>query len=170
MQLIKIITHLISNGIKYNHPKGSVNIISTICSEGYIEIAIQDTGAGIQQHHWEDIFTAFTRLEYAEKKQIGGVGVGLSISRMLARKMHGDINLSHSSPDGSLFIISLPTSENPGLSAQLKVTQIVTSNRMRLIHKETTFITSPHRQYCLADTEQERKSGLCRNALISLLT
>jgi len=68
MQLIKIITHLISNGIKYNHPKGSVNIISTICSEGYIEIAIQDTGAGIQQHHWEDIFTAFTRLEYAEKK------------------------------------------------------------------------------------------------------
>ena len=90
-----------------------------IAAEGHIEIAIQDTGVGIGKEHWKDIFSPFTRLEYAESHQIGGVGVGLSLARSLMRKMHGDITLSHSSPDGSLFIITLPRSEDLGISAQL---------------------------------------------------
>ena len=90
----------------------------SIAAEGHIEIAIQDTGVGIPKEHWKEIFSPFTRLEYAEAHQIGGVGVGLSLARSLMRKMQGDIALSHSSPDGSLFIINLPRSEDLGISAQ----------------------------------------------------
>ncbi len=119
LKLMQVVTHIVSNAVKYNHNKGSVNIMCAIAVEGHIEIAIQDTGVGIGKEHWKDIFLPFTRLEYAESHQIGGVGVGLSLARSLIRKMQGDISLSHSSPDGSLFIITLPISEDLGISAQL---------------------------------------------------
>ena len=119
LKLVEIIVHLITNGIKYNHPKGSVNIISAISAEGNIEIAIQDSGVGVDKAYFKEIFLPFKRLEYAELNQIGGIGVGLSLARKLARKMKGDITLAHSSPDGSLFIITLLRSSDLGLSAQL---------------------------------------------------
>ncbi len=119
LKLMQVVIHIISNAVKYNHNKGSVNIMSSIAAEGHIEIAIQDTGVGISKEHWKEIFSPFTRLEYAESHQIGGVGVGLSLARSLMRKMQGDITLSHSSPDGSLFIISLPRSEDLDIRAQL---------------------------------------------------
>ena len=119
LNLMQVVTHIVSNAVKYNNKKGSVNIMCSIAAEGHIEIAVQDTGVGIDKEHWNDIFSPFTRLEYAESHQIGGVGVGLSLARSLMRKMHGDISLSHSSPDGSLFIITLPRSEDLGISAQL---------------------------------------------------
>lgn len=119
LKLMQVITHVISNAVKYNHKKGSVNIMCAIAPEGHIEIAIQDTGVGIEKEHWKDIFLPFTRLDYAESHQIGGVGVGLSLARSLMRKMHGEITISHSSPDGSLFIITLPRFEDLGISAQL---------------------------------------------------
>ncbi|OUS25004.1 hypothetical protein A9Q99_22420 [Gammaproteobacteria bacterium 45_16_T64] len=111
LKLMQIVTHLISNGIKYNQDKGSVNIISTVISDTCVEIAVQDTGVGIAKEHWNVIFSPFIRLEYAEANEIGGVGVGLSISRIFARKMGGDITLSHSSPEGSLFILRLHRAE-----------------------------------------------------------
>ena len=110
LKLIQVVTHIVSNAVKYNHKKGSVNIMCAIAAEGHIEIAIQDTGVGISKEHWKEIFLPFTRLEYAESNQIGGVGVGLSLARSLMRNMQGDIVLSHSSSDGSLFIINLPKS------------------------------------------------------------
>lgn len=119
LALVQVIVHLITNGIKYNHPKGSVNIISAISSEGNIEIAVQDTGVGVAKEYVKEIFLPFKRLEYAESNQIGGIGVGLSLARKLTRKMKGDITLAHSSPEGSLFVITLPRSADLGLSAQL---------------------------------------------------
>jgi len=119
LKLMQVVTHIVSNAVKYNHKKGSVNIMCAIAAEGHIEIAVQDTGVGVSKEYWNDIFSPFTRLEYAESHQIGGVGVGLSLARSLMRKMQGDIVLSHSSPDGSLFIITLPKADDVEICSQL---------------------------------------------------
>ncbi|OUR86721.1 hypothetical protein A9Q81_27760 [Gammaproteobacteria bacterium 42_54_T18] len=118
LKLMQVVTHIVSNAVKYNHKKGSVNIMCAIAVEGHIEIAIQDTGVGINKKYWKDIFSPFTRLEYAESHQIGGVGVGLSLARSLMKNMQGDIVLAHSSEDGSLFIINLPKSEDLEVNSQ----------------------------------------------------
>ena len=66
--------------------------------------SVTDTGVGVKEEDRERIFENFVKLD--EYK--GGVGLGLSICRRLARLMNGDVNLDVQYTEGARFILSLP--------------------------------------------------------------
>jgi hypothetical protein len=69
---------------------------------------VEDTGAGIEQRHLERIFEPFTQAQSGYTREKTGAGLGLSISRRLARLMGGDVTVESTVGVGSVFTLWLP--------------------------------------------------------------
>lgn len=111
----QILGNLISNAIKYTPAGGSVSIRLRV-KEGtangkrtgeWLAIDVRDTGRGIPEEHREDIFTEFYRLPDAHTIA-NGTGIGLSISRRVARLLGGDLTLESANGAGAAFTLWLP--------------------------------------------------------------
>jgi len=104
----QILLNLITNAIKFTSSGGSIAV--TCDSEaGTVRIQVQDTGVGIRPVDIERVFEPFVQIDRhltAETQQ--GVGLGLSISRELARAMRGDLTLQSAEGAGSTFTLTLP--------------------------------------------------------------
>ena len=68
---------------------------------------IEDSGVGIPQDKWGKIFGSFEQVDSSDTRDYGGSGLGLTISRQLARKMGGDITVSSKIGVGSIFRCSM---------------------------------------------------------------
>jgi signal transduction histidine kinase len=104
----QIIINVMMNAVKYS-TKG-VGVITLTCSSaGNTAIAeIADNGPGIPAATLEAIFEPFVQLSSGLANREGGVGLGLAISRDLARAMHGDLVAKSTVGLGSSFILTLP--------------------------------------------------------------
>jgi PAS domain S-box-containing protein len=106
----QILTNLLGNSIKFTE-KGSIKFIIS-CSHGpdvfRLKFKITDTGEGISPENHEKIFEDFVVISSGGKRQTRGDGLGLSISRKIARKMGGDIIVESNINEGATFILSLP--------------------------------------------------------------
>jgi signal transduction histidine kinase len=107
-RLKQIIVNLISNAIKYT-PKGSVTV-SAKADGRWVYVTVADTGIGMSSQQAKDLFGKFYRVVSEQTKQISGTGLGLWISRELARKMKGDITVESIEGVGSHFTLQLPKS------------------------------------------------------------
>lgn len=102
----QIITNLLSNAVKYTE-KGKVEV-SIKESEGQIGIMVADTGFGIGPDGLKHLFEKFYRVRTESTAKIAGTGLGLWISREIARKMGGDLTVESIEGIGSHFTLSLP--------------------------------------------------------------
>ncbi|HUF12941.1 MAG TPA: ATP-binding protein [Longimicrobiales bacterium] len=102
----QILLNLVGNAIKFTD-SGSVTV-SVEPSGQEIEVLIADTGQGIPPHEMERIFEPFTQVDASATRRVGGTGLGLAVSRHLARLMGGDIRADSSPGAGSRFRLSLP--------------------------------------------------------------
>lgn len=108
VRLKQVILNLLSNGIKYNNPNGSVKVIKEISKDKQtIRLKFIDTGAGIPSDKLKDIFEPFNRLE-ADKTAIEGTGIGLSICEKLMEMMGGNLKAESVVGVGSEFSIEIP--------------------------------------------------------------
>ena len=106
----RLVGNIVDNAIKFTD-QGSVRI-----EAGRIEgveparmvIDVRDTGVGIPPEKKEEIFLPFTQDDNSSTREYGGAGLGLSVSRQLARLLGGDITVSSRPGKGSTFTISLP--------------------------------------------------------------
>jgi signal transduction histidine kinase len=73
-----------------------------------VAIVVEDTGPGIPADRQESIFEPFVQLDRSLTNTTEGVGLGLAISRDLARGMSGDLTVSSAAGDGSCFTLVLP--------------------------------------------------------------
>ena len=73
-------------------------------------VAVSDDGPGIESRHHEAVFQRYLRLDSENDAPRGGHGLGLACSRILARSMGGDIQLTSSRGKGALFRLNLPIS------------------------------------------------------------
>lgn len=107
-RVIQIISNLIGNALKYT-PEGSPIEISydTDTATGTVEVEVTDHGPGIAADEQEKVFERFYRIEDPLTMRTGGSGLGLHISRQLARAMGGDVTLKSSPGQGSTFILRL---------------------------------------------------------------
>jgi signal transduction histidine kinase len=104
----QILLNLVMNAVKYT-PRGggTITLRCTVTSDSVIT-DVADTGSGIPSEKLEAIFEPFVQLGARLTDQQGGVGLGLAISRDLARGMHGDLTVQSTVGAGSKFTLTLP--------------------------------------------------------------
>jgi signal transduction histidine kinase len=115
-QVRQILINLLSNAIKYNKPGGRVQVgLDTDPHPGPrgIGLAVSDTGIGLSAADLKGLFQPFNRLG-AGLGAVQGQGLGLAISRELARAMGGDITVRSTLGEGSVFTLWLPPAGPPG--------------------------------------------------------
>jgi signal transduction histidine kinase len=102
----QILLNLLSNAIKFSDA-GEV-VVSTRENGESISISIADSGIGIAAENLERIFAPFWQVEQRSTRRVGGTGLGLSVSRSLARLLGGDVSVESTADGGSTFTVSLP--------------------------------------------------------------
>lgn len=109
MRVRQIILNLMSNAIKFT-PSGSVTLQARV-EEGRMRVSVIDTGIGIPEHALAHIFDRFEQAERDTDKHYGGTGLGLDISKQLARMHGGDLTVHSTVGQGSTFSFTLPIVE-----------------------------------------------------------
>jgi len=111
-RLEQILTNLIDNAIKFNHPNGEVVVTAATPQDGhYTLIKVRDTGPGIPPEHLPRVFERFYRVDKARSRDLGGTGLGLAIVKHLARAHGGEAYVTSEFGAGCEFVIKLPNRE-----------------------------------------------------------
>lgn len=116
LRLRQILYNLLSNAIKFTHAgKIFINCDLKIVGQNVEAVfSVIDTGIGIQENRLDEIFEDFIQAESSSARTYGGSGLGLGISRRLARLMNGDIKVKSIPDKGSEFTlhIKMPVSSD----------------------------------------------------------
>lgn len=107
----QILMNFGSNAIKYNRARGTVLFSLSTPRPGFVRVAVRDTGLGIPADKQDKLFQPFQRAGQ-ELGSIEGTGIGLVITRRLARLMNGDVGFWSVPGTGSEFWIDLPSHES----------------------------------------------------------
>jgi signal transduction histidine kinase len=102
-----VIANLTDNAIKYS-PAGGVIWFTVSERRGLATVSVEDEGIGIAADAIGMLFTRFGRIQTPENAHIGGTGLGLYLSREIARRHGGDILVEARRPQGSRFTLVLP--------------------------------------------------------------
>jgi signal transduction histidine kinase len=102
----QILLNLLSNAIKFSDD-GDIVVRSRLNGES-VAVSIADRGIGIAAENLEKIFDPFWQVEQRSTRRIGGTGLGLSVSRSLARLLGGEVSVESGLDQGSMFTLTLP--------------------------------------------------------------
>ncbi|MCR9233556.1 MAG: PAS domain S-box protein [bacterium] len=110
-RLRQILMNLVGNAVKFTE-QGQIQLIVELSQQGetaFLQFDIQDTGPGMSSTQAEKIFNAFSQADTSVTRQHGGTGLGLVISRKLARLMNGEVSLVWTRQGtGTCFRLLLP--------------------------------------------------------------
>lgn len=102
-----IVANLLDNAVKYSLGKG--DITCTVRQvDGTAEVAVRDHGPGIKPGDLRRLFNRFERIVTSENQHVAGTGLGLYLSRELARLHGGDLTVTSTPGQGSNFALRLP--------------------------------------------------------------
>lgn len=104
--LKQVLLNLLSNAVKYNRDNGQVKVACKNQNNDRVRISISDTGLGIPEEKYTDLFEPFSRLG-AEHTNVEGTGIGLAICKNMVEIMGGEIGLHSELNQGSTFWIDL---------------------------------------------------------------
>ena len=105
-QLSELFLSILDNSIKYNRPKGSVNL-SLARLDNWAVVKVADTGIGIAPEALDKVFDRFYR-EDVSRGEIPGTGLGLPIAKGIAEGHGGRIEVESRVGEGSTFTVYLP--------------------------------------------------------------
>ena len=103
----QILLNLLSNSVKFTPPGGRIDVRSEVSGDKVL-LHVSDTGIGIPAERLESVFEPFVQVHRTLKDPTGGVGLGLAISRDLARGMGGELTVRSTPAEGSTFTLTLP--------------------------------------------------------------
>ncbi|MEA5553820.1 ATP-binding protein [Anabaena cylindrica UHCC 0172] len=109
LRLRQMLVHLLSNAFKFTETSGEIGLRVNRW-EGWIAFTVWDTGIGIPEHQQHLIFQKFQQLENPLTRQFEGTGLGLVLTRALARLHGGDVSFLSREGNGSQFTLLLPPS------------------------------------------------------------
>jgi signal transduction histidine kinase len=109
MRLKQILLNLLSNACKFTK-EGEVALRVRRVADGrdWVELAVADTGIGLTAEQQAKLFQEFTQADSLTARRYGGTGLGLALSRKLARMMGGDVTVTSEPGKGSMFTVRLP--------------------------------------------------------------
>ncbi|HET8656697.1 MAG TPA: ATP-binding protein [Longimicrobiaceae bacterium] len=105
-KLLQVLLNLLSNAVKFTR-RGAVRMEARPV-EGAVEIAVRDTGVGIDAADHERIFEPFWQVEQPITRREGGTGLGLSVTRRLLELLGGDVRVESARGEGSTFTARVP--------------------------------------------------------------
>jgi signal transduction histidine kinase len=105
-QLKRVIRNLVDNAIKYSPDGGAVTIRSRVIP-GYLEVSVQDEGIGLTREQQKHVFDKFYQVS-APGVDKGGIGVGLTISKLIIESHGGQIRVTSEPGAGSTFTFTVP--------------------------------------------------------------
>jgi signal transduction histidine kinase len=109
-RLVQILTNLASNAVKYT-PEGGQIFVTASRDNGFLRIAVQDTGIGMSQADQARLFTQFFRSDNPAVREQPGWGLGLSVTQSLVELLGGKIGVESDLGQGSTFWFTLPLSD-----------------------------------------------------------
>ncbi|HST07184.1 MAG TPA: HAMP domain-containing sensor histidine kinase [Gemmatimonadaceae bacterium] len=130
-KLRQMLVNLLSNGIKFTD-RGEVRVTCAV-NNGSLEIRIADTGVGIAAENFDDIFEPFWQAEQTATRKTGGTGLGLSVTRKLARLLGGDVTVASRIGAGSTFVLTLPMNAPSGESIRRRDTPSTPSGPLQAV-------------------------------------
>jgi len=120
-RVLQILANLLSNAVKFTEPGGTIHVRVSTTQETtsphlpneqrWIAVQVADTGAGIAPEQLDDVFSPFVQGTGGHTRPQDGAGLGLTISRRLARLMRGDVTVTSTVGQGSEFTLWLPAAE-----------------------------------------------------------
>jgi signal transduction histidine kinase/CheY-like chemotaxis protein len=109
-KVAQILRNLISNALKFTE-MGEVRVTARPDEDGaFIAFSVRDSGIGIAPEHRELIFEEFSQVQTRLQKKVKGTGLGLPLSRSLARLLGGDLTVESVPGQGSVFTLTIPMS------------------------------------------------------------
>jgi CheY-like chemotaxis protein/two-component sensor histidine kinase len=116
-KVAQIIKNFLSNAVKFTHQGGVVVSLSEHRASHHkacpVRVSVRDTGIGIPRDKQGFVFEAFEQADGSTRRRYGGTGLGLTISRELARLLGGVIELQSEEGLGSTFSLLLPLESHP---------------------------------------------------------
>ena len=109
-RLKQILFNLLNNAVKFSNA-GTVGLSVTRTARGALSFEVSDTGIGMDEATLARLFERFVQADATTSRRHGGTGLGLEISRNLARLMGGDITVQSTPGVGSRFTVTLPLEE-----------------------------------------------------------
>jgi signal transduction histidine kinase len=120
-QVVRVLRNLVSNAFKFT-PAGAVTVRVRVRSGSpwtpeaqaggdarhSVVWEVEDTGIGIAEEDLERIFDEFRQVDGSATRRFGGTGMGLALSRQLARRLGGEVSVRSAPGEGSTFALSLP--------------------------------------------------------------
>jgi PAS domain S-box-containing protein len=103
----QILLNLLANAVKFTPEGGRISMVCT-ATHGQVVVRVIDTGPGIDEEHQEAIFQPFVQVGRSITNVRDGIGLGLAISRDLARGMSGELSVTSRAGAGSTFTLVLP--------------------------------------------------------------
>ena len=103
------LTNLVENAVKYNREHGFVKV-TLDADHQFFTVEVEDSGIGIPESSYEQIFERFYREDKSHSREIGGTGLGLSITKNVILMHRGTITVSSVLNQGTVFTVKLPLS------------------------------------------------------------
>ena len=109
-RLARCLDHLLANAVQFTRDGEIVLTVQRRRSTGVdmLTFAVTDTGIGIASEHLAGLFESFSQLDSSATRRHGGAGIGLSLTRRLARLLGGDVVVVSAPGQGSTFTLSVP--------------------------------------------------------------
>jgi len=112
-RLEQILLNLLSNAVRFTPAGGTVTL--TLEPRGdQVAVVVSDTGIGVPEDKLAAIFEPFVQIDSGLTRTVGGTGLGLTISRELARGMGGDLTAANRPDGGARFTLTLPAGGERG--------------------------------------------------------
>lgn len=107
VKFIIVLTNIIENAIKYNHPEGWVKITLN-ADHKFFYVDVSDSGIGIPEECKDHVFERFYRVDKARSRETGGTGLGLAITKNIVLLHKGTIKFYSKENEGTTFNIRIP--------------------------------------------------------------
>jgi PAS domain S-box-containing protein len=121
IRLRQILTNIIGNAVKFTE-RGTIKVTASLknptSDHGTLEIRISDSGLGMSEEQKAKMFEPFSQADVSTTRRYGGTGLGLALSRKLARLLGGDITIGRcKSGEGCTFIVTMKVGFDKALGA-----------------------------------------------------
>lgn len=111
-RLAQVVSNLLDNAIKYTPEGGRVRIHGQRTCAGTVELAVEDTGAGIPAEDLPRLAERFYRVDKARIRELGGTGLGLSIVKHIVQAHGGTLRIESRVGVGTKVVVTLPAGES----------------------------------------------------------